>query len=553
MTRHSRRAFLAGTAAVGLGTVAFAAARARPRNQRTPTSATPAAPPAVTPVHPTPTPLPRGGAITLAAPGSFDFDTFDPQRSGEPSTVEALGRVHARLLQWADPQTAHLGPDLAAAWEQPGDDLVILHLDPAARWHAQRPLDDAPVYAHEVVAHLSRAVAIAREGTAPIAQRAAPLRDVAGIEALSDHTLRVRLARPSPFLLSALAGEYALVLHPQVAAALDAAADPLDPAHLVGCGPWTFESSTGGALRFRAHHAGHRPPLLDALTVAPPVRVLERYRVGELDEFPTFDGRDAATARALPGIQEFPVHQRDIVLSTFAVDRPPWSDPRLLQAISGALSRSWLADALFAGRADPAGPLPPVYAAAVPPARLEDIPGFGPDPVAEARTARQRWEAAGGPSLETVVVDIPAIFEPRYAASAIVLPRLSSVLGVPFRPSITTYTAIARRIQERSYGNGRAEFWFGWGAPLPSPDPREALVELYGHALQPAELAALSALPPDAHPGLADLQIDLARRWNAGLITWVQQRHEHFRRPGTVGPVPSPFWDGHRDVQRFRT
>ncbi len=551
MIHLSRRALLVAAAAGGAGTVTAAIlATDRPRAPQSPLPTSPTTTPPPRPAAPTP--LPRGGAVALATDASFDVDTFDPQRSGEPSTVELLGRVHARLLQWADPHDARLGPDLAAAWEQPTPDLLLLHLDPTAHWHASPPLDGSGVTADQVAAHLDRAVAIARETSAPLAQRSAPLRDIAGVESIDARTLRIRLASPSPFLPAALAGEYALVLHPAVADTLDAAADPRSPTHLVGSGPWLLQSFDVTA-RFRAHPGSHRPPLLEALAVSQPVDVLDRYRTGELDEFPAFDPRTAAEARTLPGIQEVHVHQREIILSTFATDAPPWSDARLLQAISGALSRAWLAEALLAGRADPCGPLPPVYGAALPADALAEIPGYGPDAATEARDARQRWEAAGGPALGPVVVEFPAIFEPRYAASAVILSRLEAVLGTPFRPSITSYTAIARRVQERSYGNGRAEFWFGWGAPLPSPDPREALLELYGHALTPAERGTSIAPIPVAPETLAELQRSLAARWSAGVLPWLQQRNERFRRPGTAAPRPSPFWDGHRDVQRYRT
>ncbi|MEJ5221452.1 MAG: hypothetical protein WHT63_05540, partial [Tepidiforma sp.] len=252
-----------------------------------------------------------------------------------------------------------------------------------------------------------------------------------------------------------------------------------------------------------------------------------------------------------PGIQEFALPWRETVLSTFSVSAPPWSDARLLEALSGALNRGWLAEALFAGRARPAGPLPPVYGAALPEADLAAFPGYAADPDADARAARQRWEAAGGPALGTVAVDIPAIFDPRYAASAVVIERLNAVLGPQFRPAVERYPVIAARVQEGFYGNGRAAFWFGWGPPLPSPDPREALLDLYGHTLAPEERAALLGSADAA--SVAGLQRRLLAGGSGGVIAWARQVTEVFRRPGLAGPEPSPFWDGYRDIRRYRT
>ncbi|PFG74099.1 ABC transporter substrate-binding protein [Tepidiforma thermophila] len=555
MTRLSRRALLisAGSLA-GAGAVAGAVAKSRRRRPGAPPPRPSAAPPAsgataATPAH---TPLPRGGRLSIAAPASFDFDTFDAARSGEPSVVELLGRAHARLIQWADPAAAVLGPDLAAAWEQPDPLTLVLRLDPRARWHDVPPLAGRPVTAAEVQAHLARVIAIARAGDAPRAHRSAALLDVARVETPGPAAVRLALDRPSPLLLPALAGEFALVQPPDVLEGPSAPSDPLDPSLLAGCGPWVFAGFDGPAARFRAHASGHRSPLLDELAISPPLNVLERYRAGELDEFPAIDPRDAAAARALPGIQELPRYHRELVLSTFTIAGPPWSDPRLVEAVSAALNRGWLTQALFAGRASPSGPLPPCCTAALQPSGLAPFPGYAADPAADARAARERWEAAGGPSLGTVTVDIPSIFDPRYAASAIVITRLNDVLGPQFRPAIETYTTIARRVQEGAYGNGRAAFWFGWSPPLPSPDPRELLLHLYGHALALAERSNLLAADPADSAAFAGLQQAILRGGFRGVVPWVQQVGETFRRPGTVGPVPSPFWDGYRDVQRYR-
>ncbi len=547
MNRLSRRALLAGTLTAGsaaLGTALLA--RRSPVDQAVPLPASSPAESLPSPL-PSPTPLPRGGTARLAVASSFDFDTFDALRSGEPSTVELLGRVHARLLQWDDPFAARIGPDLAAAREQPDPLTLLLRLDMRARWHDVPPLAGRPVIPDDVRLHLERALAIARAGTAPLAQRTAPLRDIARVELPGDGIVRLVLARPSPLLESAFAGEFALVQPPELTARFEA--DPLDPALLVGCGAWRFSSFDGDVIRLAAHTGGHRPPFLDALAISPPVDLLERYRSEGLDEFPALDPRDAAAARALPGIQEAPLLRREPVVSTFAITGPPWSDARLLSAISAALNRRWLIENLFAGRALPSGPLPPVYAAALGEADLAAFPGYANDPDTDARAARRRWEAGGGPALGTVSVDIPAIFDPRYAASAVVVDRLNAVLGPQFRPAILGYPEIARRVQGGFYGHGRAAFWFGWGPPLPSPDPREAVLDTFGHRLDGATLLAL--LKEDA-AALRAVQRDLLAVGLGGVVHWVQQVTEIFRRPGLAGPLPSPFWDGHRDVWRYR-
>ncbi|MCZ7576610.1 MAG: hypothetical protein M5U18_06005 [Dehalococcoidia bacterium] len=100
-------------------------------------------------------------------------------------------------------------------------------------------------------------------------------------------------------------------------------------------------------------------------------------------------------------------------------------------------------------------------------------PGYARDPAEDARAARQRWEAAAGPSLGTITIDFPSVFDPLYSASSVVTGILNEVLGDQFRPAVETYTTISRRVLDGYYGNGRAAFWFGWGPPfLPRPPPR---------------------------------------------------------------------------------
>jgi hypothetical protein len=35
-----------------------------------------------------------------------------------------------------------------------------------------------------------------------------------------------------------------------------------------------------------------------------------------------------------------------------------------------------------------------------------------------------------------------------------------------------------------------------------------------------------------------------------GIVPWLQQTQEFFRRPAVIGPEPSPFWNQHLDYTR---
>ncbi len=564
--RLSRRTLLAGgiaaAGAVGAGAIVLASRagsgsteQATPSHTRTPRPASPTPAPA-----PTPTPVPRGGVIRLAAPARFNFDTFDAQRTGEPSVVEVLGRTHSRLLQWVDLHAPTLGPDLVARWEQPDAQTLILHLDPAARWSPAPGFPGRSVTSDDVVLHLLRALEIARNGTAPLAQRYQDYATFDRVHSPASGIVSISFASPDPFALETLAGEFALVQSPEVVAALEADPSGIDPGRVVGSGPFRFDGTRDGSLVFLPSPGGHRPPVaFDELHVGEPFDLVARFAGNELDEVITRDRREAEAVRAGGLAEEYPRFEREVVMSSLDAGAPPWNIPTITAALSGALNRFRLANDLFGGRALPAGPVPPAHSAfALTEGVLALYPGYARDPAADARDARQRWEAAAGPSLGTITIDFPSVFDPLYSASSVVTGMLNEVLGDQFRPAVETYTTISRRVLDGYYGNGRAAFWFGWGPPLPSPDPRRAFGERYqGLPGLPSGLSFEGARTLDSslrdRTAVHDLQQVIVAGGFGGVIPWVQQTAELFRRKGVAGPTPSPFWAHHLDAARFVT
>ena len=217
-----------------------------------------------------------------------------------------------------------------------------------------------------------------------------------------------------------------------------------------------------------------------------PVAQLELFRQKRLDEALCLDRREAPALRGTLGadVLERPRLREQAVISTLFVGSPPWDDVRLVRALSGALNRPLLIRDLFGGRAVPAGVIPPrpsdtsITSGGV----LARHSGYEPDAEAGARDAKALWDAAGGPSLGTVTVDFPSIFDPAYSASSVVTGRLNAVLGPQFRPAVETYTTISKKAVEHRYGNGANAFWFGWGPPFVEPDPSRWLIETFSSA-----------------------------------------------------------------------
>ena len=496
--------------------------------------------------------------MRVASAARFSFDTFDAHRTGETSVAEVLARTHSRLLEWDDFDAATLRGDLGASWQQPDDRTIVFELVSNARWHERPPLDGRPLTVDDIVQSLRRKLSLARDGDLPIVQRASDWLSFERFEATGPTTLSVTLSAPDPLALATLAGEFALIQGPEAVDAFGATWQDIEPGSVVGSGPWTYGGYREDALVFDRFDDGHRSANLDEVRVTEPFGIIDRLLAGELDEAITRDRRDAAAVRTAGGFAEFPRFEREPVISTFAIDGPPWNDPELLRALSGALHRTLLAEQLFGGRAEPCSPIPPVHEGWQP--VMDGIPGYGVDASDEAAEARARWEAAGGPALGDVTIDFPSVFDPLYSASSVVTERLNQVLGDQFRPAVETYTLISERVASGYYGNGRAAFWFGWSPPLPSPDPTRWFVETYRPG---ANALGLDLAPFDA----ALQEFDLRRRRElagdagrqvaeagfCGIMPWLHQRSELFRREDFVGGAVTPFWGQHQDRSRYRT
>lgn len=505
---------------------------------------------------PTATPIPRGGVIRLASAARFSFDTFDAHRTGETSVAEVLARTHSRLLEWDDFEAATLRGDLAAGWQQPDDRTIVLQVVPGARWHARPPVEGRELTADDVVQGLRRILGLARDGGQPIVQRSAGWLSIERIDATAADTVVITLAQPDALSLATLAGEFALIQAPEAIDAFAATWPDIQSRSVIGSGPWVYNGYQDEALVFERFEDGHRTGYLDRIHVSEPFDVAERLLAGELDEAVTRDRRDAATVRAAGGFAELERFEREPVISTLAVDGAPWNNIELVLALSGALNRAWLAEALFGGRAEPCGPIPPLHGDWA--SDTDGIPGYG-TAAADAADARARWEQAGGPALGIITVDFPSIFDPLYSASSVVTGRLNEVLGDQFRPAVETYTLISERVGGGYYGNGRAAFWFGWSPPLPSPDPTRWFVETYrpGAEVLGADAAAFDSL-------LAEFELDgrralvrdtarvVAEGGFGGVIPWLHQRSELFRRQEFQGGAVTPFWGQHRDWERYR-
>jgi len=341
---------------------------------------------------------PEGSENELRRGNGGDPGSLDPALAEDLHAYAVLADLYEGLLvATAD---GGIAPGVAQRWEVSADGLEWrFELRDDARWS-----DGERVTAAHFVHALRHVLDPASRSPnafllEPIANAAEILRgevapDALGIQADGDGVLRIRLARPAPWLPTILAMSIAL---PRLPGVHDDAASFTTPGRFVGNGPYRLAGlRPGGEIRLvrNAHFHDADAVAIEAvryLPVTDPVTELNLYRAGELDltatvppaHFESLRLERPCELQAAPGL--------GLYYLAFDVTEPPLDDLRLREALSLAIDRERLVAMLGRGEAAAYGLVPPSVASHV----AADPQGRPLDRAARERRARTAWEAAG--------------------------------------------------------------------------------------------------------------------------------------------------------------
>jgi len=280
----------------------------------------------------------RGGTLVIGVGREPPLLTSALTTAGPTQTVS--GKIFDGLLTYDTafkPQ-----PQLATSWKSSADGLSItLNLRPDVRWHDGKPFTSADV-AFSVLEAWKKYNARGRSTFLNVEQ----------VDTPSPLVAVLRLARPAPFILQALASTESQVIPKHLYAGTDVMANPHNSAP-VGTGPFRFVRWEKGRQLVLERNPDYWDkasgrPYLDQIVfrqVTDPgaaVAALETGSVHLSAELPLSDIKNLANRANLA------VHRRNnnanlgITGIEFNLERPLFQDLRVRQAVAHSIEREFL-------------------------------------------------------------------------------------------------------------------------------------------------------------------------------------------------------------------
>jgi oligopeptide transport system substrate-binding protein len=300
---------------------------------------------------------------------------LDPHAVDAYTDMIILVALHEGLTV-LDEQTAQARPGVAERWEASTDGLTYtFHLRPNARWSNGDPLT-ARDFAFSFQRILTPALGAQSAYLLWAIQHAAAFNQgrladfsAVGVAAVDDHTLRLRLDHPVPYLPALAAHPAWLPVHRATLEKFSAVTQRgtawTRPGNLVGNGPFMLASWIPNArltVAKNPHYWDTAHTQLERVVFFPIEKsdVEERnFRAGQLHI--TYD----LPAAKIPGYrQEAPARLRlDPLLNTwymnFNVAKPPLDQPKVRRALALAIDREAISRGVFHGARAPAHALTP--------------------------------------------------------------------------------------------------------------------------------------------------------------------------------------------------
>jgi peptide/nickel transport system substrate-binding protein len=293
----------------------------------------------------------RGGILRVRG---YDPPHFDPHLTLNFKTNNTLSFVYSKLVRHkvgtgVTPGTFTVEPDLAERWEEL-DDTVVFHLRRGVRWHNKPPVNGREFTAEDVKFTYDRF----------LTEKGNPLRymldPVDRVDVVDRYTVRFRLKEPFVWLVNMLANPTGTWIVAREV--VEKYGDLKRAETAIGTGPFTlerYEPNVKAVFRRHPNYFQSDLPRVDEvnwLVMEDEAAQLAAYRTGQIDLGPwhqwTVRQQDlAALKKSHPQLvyQDF---MSNVTTGIYMrTDKPPFNDVRVRHAISHAIDRQAIIDAVF--------------------------------------------------------------------------------------------------------------------------------------------------------------------------------------------------------------
>jgi peptide/nickel transport system substrate-binding protein len=301
---------------------------------------------------------PKRGSILRVR--GWDPVHFDPHLTISFKTHTTLSFVYSRLVRHkvgpeVTPGTFIVEPDLAERWEAPDDTTYVFYLRKGVKWHNKPPVNGRELVAEDVKFTYDRFL------TEPGNANRYMLEPVDRVEVVDRYTVKFLLKEPYVWLVNALAYPWSTwIIAPEV---VQQFGDLKKPETAIGTGPFLLERFEPNVKTvFRRNPDYFRPgqPYVDGvewLVLDDESTGLAMYRTGQIDCGPAaFWSVRQQDLEALKKTHPKLIYQDFLSNVTAAIfmrtDMAPFNDVRLRHAISHAIDRQGLIEAVW-GRGAP--------------------------------------------------------------------------------------------------------------------------------------------------------------------------------------------------------
>jgi peptide/nickel transport system substrate-binding protein len=293
----------------------------------------------------------RGGILRVRG---YDPVHFDPHLTISFKTHTTLSFVYSKLVRHkigpeVRPGTFRVEPDLAEHWEELDDTTYVFHLRQGVKWHNKPPLNGRELVADDVKFTYDRFL------TEPGNANRYMLDLVDRIEVVDRYTVKFLLKEPYVWFVNALAYPWSMWVIAQEV--VQQFGDLKKPETAIGTGPFLlerYEPNVKTVFRRNPEYFRAGQPYVDGvewLVLEDESTGLAMYRTGQIDCGPWhWWAVRQADLEALKKTHPHLIYQDFLSNVTGAIfmrtDMPPFNDVRVRRAISHAIDRQALVEAV---------------------------------------------------------------------------------------------------------------------------------------------------------------------------------------------------------------